>query len=249
MSIRIRVIPVLVLVALLSPLACFTLSRESPRLQRFVLSGATPPTTSAGGTVMLGLRRIDVAAYLAVPSIIVRRGQSELVVSEFHRWGESLGDGINRVVAANLTGVPPVQAVDVAPWPVGARHSYIVQLHVARFEGVSDSAAAQGGIHLLATWDIVRPRDGAVLVRGITDDRRGAWRVGDYAGLVNALDAALVRLAGDIGACLSGFRNDSTPPAASCRLTGDAASLPHHARSAPVQSKKLPVFSRGNRSI
>ncbi len=213
MSIRRRVTPVLVLVALLLPVACFKLSRESPRLQRFVLSGAAPPTTSAGAAITLGLRRIDVAAYLAVPAIVVRRGESEVVVSEFHRWGESLSDGINRVVAANLTGVPPVGAVDVAPWPVGARHHYIVQLHIARFEGVADSAATQGGIHLVATWDIRSPRDGAVLIRGTTNDRRGAWRVGDYAGLVNALDAALVRLAGDITHCLSGFRNDSTPPA------------------------------------
>jgi uncharacterized lipoprotein YmbA len=213
MSIRRRVTPVLVLVALLSPSACFKLSRESPRLQRFVLSGAAPPSTSTGAGVTLGLRRIDVASYLAVPSIVVRRGENEVVVSEFHRWGESLRDGINRVVAANLAGVPPVQAVDVAPWPVRAPHTYIVQLHVARFEGVADSAATQGGIHLLATWDILRPGDGTVLVRGTTDDRRGSWRVGDYAGLVTQLDSALVRLARDIGTCIAGFRNDSTPPA------------------------------------
>jgi hypothetical protein len=52
-----------------------------------------------------------------------------------------------------------------------------------------------------------------VLVRGSTDDRGGAFRVGDYAGLVTGLDAALSRMARDIGACLARFPNDSTPPA------------------------------------
>jgi hypothetical protein len=88
-----------------------------------------------------------------------------------------------------------------------------VQLHIARFEGIADSAAANGRVHLLATWDIIRPRDGAVLVRGTTDDRNSTWRVGDYGALVMELDASLLRLAQDIRACLSGFRNDSTPPA------------------------------------
>lgn len=211
--IRIRVAHALVLVALLTQPGCFKLARESPRLQQFVLSGTAQSTATTDIGQTLGLRRADLAAYLAVRAIIVRRGVNELVVSEFHRWGEDLAEGINRVVAANLAGSPPVRAVDVAPWQVRARHDYVVQLHISRFEGVADSAVANGRVHLLATWDIIRPRDGAVLVRGTTDDRSATWRVGDYAALVMELDASLLRLAQDIRACLSGFRNDSTPPA------------------------------------
>lgn len=219
----------LILAALLPQAACFKLSRESPPTQHFVLSSAVPiagslPTATAAATAAgamasqtLGLRRLDVAPYLAVPGIVVRRGLNEVVVSEFHRWGEHLDDGINRVVAENLSGVPPVQSVDVAPWRIGARHTFVVQLHVSRFEGVADSAAVQGRIHMMASWDIISPRTGVVLVRGTSDDRGRAWRVGDYAGLVVGLDAALQRLANDIRTCLSGFPNDSTPPATGCR--------------------------------
>jgi uncharacterized protein len=213
LRIRIRIARVLALGALLTQSGCFKLARESPRLQQFVLSGGAPSTAPTDTGQTLGLRRADLAAYLAVRAIIVRRGVNELAVSEFHRWGEDLGEGINRVVAANLAGAPPVRAVDVAPWPVRARHDYVVQLHIARFEGIADSAAANGRVHLLATWDIIRPRDGAVLVRGTTDDRSTTWRVGDYADLVMQLDGSLLRLARDIRTCLSGFRNDSTPPA------------------------------------
>jgi uncharacterized lipoprotein YmbA len=213
MSNRIRRASVCVLASLLPLSGCFRLSRESPRLQQFVLSSA-PPSAAANTRpgAALGLRRLDLASYLAVPSIIVRRGANELVVSEFHRWGEDLGESINRVVAANLAGSTSVRAVDVAPWQIGARHNFVVQLHVSRFEGIADSAATQGRIHLLANWDILSPRTGALLVRGTTDERDGSWRVGDYAGLVTQLDSALVRLARDISACVSRFQNDSTPP-------------------------------------
>ena len=213
MSLRIRLAPVLALATLLPLSGCFKLSRESPRLQQFVLSGASQPRPAVSVGLTLGLRRIDLASYLAVPTIVVRRGVNELVVSEFHRWGEDLGEGINRVVAANLAGSPPVRLVNVAPWQVQARHDYVVQLHVSRFEGVANSAETQGRIHLLAGWDIISPRNGALLMRGTTDDRGGSWRVGDYAGLVMELDAALWRLARDIRACLASFRNDSTAPA------------------------------------
>lgn len=225
MRIRTPLTHAFLLAVVLPQVACFKLSRESPPVQHFVLSSAVPitgsaPSATATATMAgqtLGLRRLDVSPYLAVPGIVVRRGLNEVVVSEFHRWGEHLDDGINRVVAENLSGVPPVQAVDVAPWRIGARHTFVVQLHIARFEGVADSAAAQGQVHMMATWDIISPRTGVVLVRGTSDDRRGVWRVGDYAGLVVGLDAALQRLANDIRTCLSGFRNDSTPPANACR--------------------------------
>jgi uncharacterized lipoprotein YmbA len=215
---------------------CFKLSRETPRLQQYVLSGpaqagavAGPvasattggPSTPSPAGLTLGLRRMNLAAYLTVPAIVVRRGENELLVSEYHRWGEALDEGINRVVAAYLVGSPPVRAVDVAPWPTRPRHDFVLQLHVSRFEGVADSAATEGRVHVLAGWDIIRPLDGRVLVRGNTDDRGGTWRVGDYASLVTGLDAALLRLARDIGTCLSRFPNDSTPPA-SCASTGTA---------------------------
>jgi len=214
---------------------CFKLSRQAPQLKQYVLSGASQQgafgdtvRSAAGGNatvparagLVIGLRRLDLATYLNEPAIVVRRGVNELVLSEFHRWGGDLDEGINRAVAAHLAGTPPVKAVDVAPWHARARHDYLLQLHVSRFEGVADSAASDGRIHMLAGWDIIRALDGAVLLRASTDDRGGSFRVGDYTGLVTGLDAALARLARDIGACLARFPNDSTPPASCASVTG-----------------------------
>lgn len=200
---------------------CVKLARESPKLRLYVLGSreanatATPagsaPAAARGG-MGIGLRRLELASYLSVPAIMMRRGSNELIISEFHRWGGDIEQGINRAVAAYLAGAPRVRSVDVAPWPAGARHDMLVQLRVSRFEGVADSAAVEGRVHVVTGWEFIRPLDGAVLVRGSTDDRSGTFRVGDYASLVAGLDAALAHVARDIGACLARFPNDSTPP-------------------------------------
>ena len=225
-STRLLVVAVPLLLA-----GCFKLSRETPPVRYYALGGGTagatvasaapagtPATSRSGLTV--GLRRLELASYLSVPEVMVRRGANRLDASEFHRWGGDIDEGINRAVAMYLASAPPVRAVDVAPWPARVRHDFIVQLHVSRFEGVADSAAAEGRVHVLAGWDIIRPLDGAVLMRGSTDDRGGAWRVGDYAGLIAGLDAAVSRVARDISACLARFPNDSTPPASCGSVVG-----------------------------
>lgn len=235
MRTHIRFTRLLVPAAALVLAGCFKLSRESPRLQLFALGGAAAanatsnsaanaasPATPVRTGLVLGLRRVDLASYLSTPAIMWRRGANQLVVSEFHRWGGDLDEGINRALAGHLAVLAPVQAVDVAPWQARARHDYVVQLHVSRFEGVADSAATEGRVHVMAGWDIIRPLNGALLMRGTTDDRGGAWRVGDYAGLVTQLDVALARVARDIGACLARFPNDSTPPSSCGSATAGA---------------------------
>jgi uncharacterized lipoprotein YmbA len=195
---------------------CYKLARHSPPLQQYVLGGASaavaePALVDTIG-LRIGIRRIDLVPYLAVPAIIVRRGAHEIVTSQFHRWGEDLGEGINQTVAARLTNAPPVTAVNVAPWAARSTHDFLLQLHVSRFEGVADSAAATGTVHVRAAWDIIRPFDGVMLVRGMTDYQDGRFTVGDYQSLVSELNTALDRVARDIRTCLGRFRADSLPP-------------------------------------
>jgi uncharacterized lipoprotein YmbA len=192
--------------------ACFRLARNPPPVLRFALTSPTPMAVPASG-VTIGVRRSHVAAYLAVPWIVVRRGDHEIVTSEFHRWGEKLEESINRVVSAHLANTPGVRAVEVAPWAALARHDFVVQLHVSRFEGVVPAAGGRGQVAMQIRWDILRPIDGRVLMRGTTEEREAPWTTGDYGSLVRGLDASLARVAQDISGCLAGFRNDSPPPA------------------------------------
>lgn len=207
-----RLLMPLVLIALAG---CVSLSRNAPDVQHFVLSGARTPIVASSddaGGLSIGLRRLDLAPYLTSPSIVVRRGVHVIETSAFYRWGEDLGEGINHTVAAHLANRAPVRHVNIAPWAARTHHDYLVQLHVTRFEGVADSAASTASVHVLTAWDIIRPLDGALLLRGTTDYREGQFPVGDYGAMVAALNVALQRVAEDLRACLGRFRGDTLPP-------------------------------------
>lgn len=212
-----RICRMILPLALLVLSGCFSLGRNTPLLEQYVLGGSRITAASASAPsatgLTIGLRRLDLASYLATLSIVTRRGDHQLIVSEFHRWGEDPAEGITRAVAAYLTAAAPIRAVDMAPWPVRSHHDYLVQLHVAGFEGVApaDTLATDGAVRVVASWELIRPGDGVVLARGSTNQEEGGWRVGDYAGLVTRLDGGLHNLAQDIVACL-GRIGPATPP-------------------------------------
>ena len=216
--------------------ACFSLSRDTPPLEQFVLGGTLAAETGAMSPdpagVTIGLRRLDLTPYLASSAIVVRRGANQMIVSQYHRWGEDPVAGINRAFAGYLAAALPVRAVDVAPWPVRSQHDFVVQLHVSRFEGVApaDAAATQGGAHLLASWEVHRPQDGAVLARGGTDYRESGWRVGDYPALVTLLNQGLDRMARDIVACLARI---GAPSAASSAVSAQPLACARSAAAGP----------------
>lgn len=197
--------------------ACFKLGRNAPPVQRYALatprSTPAPPATAGTRGITVGLRRAQLASYLAVPEVVVRRGEHRIDASEFHLWGGALDEAINRVVAAYLSGEKPVRAVDVAPWGTGTTHDYVVQLRVGRFEGAAGDRETSGAAYVQVAWDIIRPRTGALLLRGSTEQRT-PWRVGEYPELIRGLESGLGQVARDIGACLARFPNDSTPPSA-----------------------------------
>jgi uncharacterized lipoprotein YmbA len=201
---------------------CVSLGRDSPPVELYVIGGAASqeeigPLPGLEG-LTIGVRRLHLAPYLATPAIVVRRGSHGILTSDYHRWGEDLAVGINRAVARYLGDGAQFRTVDVAPWPVGSRYDYLVQLRITHFEGVvpalpPDGAAADavggmgaagatGSVHMAASWEIVRQQDGTVLTRGATEFRDHGWRVGDYAVLVALLDQGLVMVARDVAAAL-----------------------------------------------
>jgi hypothetical protein len=193
--------------ALLSVAGCFSLARPTPPLEEYVLgSGARAEAAARSrdtGAVTVGLRRLDLAPYLATTAIVVRRG-SRIETSGFRRWAEEPSAGIMRAVAVSLRASPAILAVDIAPWQVRAPHDYLVQLHITRLEGVApeDVTTAAGTVHVMASWEIIRAQDGTLVARGETDRREAGWQVGDYHGLVQRIDNGLSGLASDVAACL-----------------------------------------------
>ncbi len=190
----------LLLVPLLLLTGCFSLAREEPPQRHYVLGGSPLQETGAPAEglagLTIGLRQPQLAGYLETPLIVVRHGPHEIRLAEFHRWGEDLGAGINRAVAGYLMARAAFDGVDVAPWPAPARHDYLIQLHLVRFEGQvpEDPAATEGAATLSATWEIIDPQDGTIRARGSTSYRARGWTAGDYDGLVTLLDTGLREL-------------------------------------------------------
>ncbi len=197
------------LVSVAALAGCFSLGRTETPPTHYVLGtervqeSSQAPADLAGLTV--GVRRLRLASYLEAPFLVVRQGANRVTHSEFHRWGEPLSGGINRVVAGHLAARSIFRAVDVAPWPAREQYDYLVQLNVDRFEGLApdDPAGTGGEVHMLVTWEILRQRDGLVIARGTTDHRVSGWRVGDYGGLVRSLDEGLNVLTRDLANTLS----------------------------------------------
>jgi len=199
---------------------CFSLSRKSPPVERYVLGGirtapaSTLPSDSMG--LSIGVRRLDLAPYLATLAIVVRRADNEIVTTGFHRWAESPSAGLNRAVSGYLAAAPGIRYVDVAPWPVRTEPDFIVQLHVERLEGVV-GASREGEAQLLARWEILRPGDGMLLARGTTDYRASGWVVGDYGNLVARLDQGLLALTQELVTCLARVRAGTPQDSAAAR--------------------------------
>jgi len=206
--IKITYLPLLLPLLFLT--GCFSLSREEPPQQHYVLGESQlqdnrAPAESLAG-LSVGLRRVQVAEYLNTPLVVVRQGAHAIRFSEFHRWGEGLGGGVNRAVARHLTTRAAFETINVVPWAPQTRHDYLIQIHLLRFEGqVSSSSASEGAAYLLATWEIIDPQDGAVLARGTTDYQGGTWAVGDYDALVTLLDVGVGELSDDLVASLVGL--------------------------------------------
>jgi len=197
--------------ALIGLQGCLSLARSEPPQVHYVLGSeafrqeAAP--TDAVSDITVGFRRLKMASYLDVPFMVVRRGANQVDFAEYHRWGEPLKAGINRVVAGALVA-HGFQEVAVAPWPANTRFSYLLQIDVARFEGVAPDAPGptEGVVLLLATWTITRHLDGELIASGTTDYQRQGWRVGDYAGLVTLLEEGLGVIADDLAVVLAGLR-------------------------------------------
>lgn len=208
MTNAIRWICVLALVALSG---CFSLNRGDPSQRHYVLglglepagTEGTGPTGEVSG-VTIGLRAPRLAEYLGTPLIVVRQGPHRIEFSEFHRWGETLDQGINRTIAGYMAGRGLFRSVEYAPWPARSEQDYVVQLRILRFEGLAPDgpAATEGEALLLASWEILRAKDGALLARGTTEYHGEGWTVGDYDALVSLLEAGLSELADDLVAGL-----------------------------------------------
>jgi len=205
-----------ILLAMLALPGCFSLSRDSPPRQHYVLGSVLPAPEAAAPPVdagLVGLRTPALADYLATPFMVIRRGNHRVEFDEFHRWGEDLPRGFSRALASHLSSRMPAQRVLVVPWPTGTHPEHLLQVQLLRFEGVAPDGApgGTGSAHLVATWEILGSAGAVVLARGTTEVLDDGWVVGDFDALVQMLDAGIGTLAGEIAVELERVRATAAP--------------------------------------
>jgi uncharacterized lipoprotein YmbA len=162
------------LCVLLAPLllsAC--LAATSPSPSYYVL--ISPPEealpaegVSARGGPRVGLLPVGLPGYLQRSQMVVREeNRVGIRVDDYHRWGEDLGQGINRVLSVVLTNkLADVQGVAM-PLRTGVPADFRLQLDVRSFEGRPGDT-----VFLEVLWTI--QRDGRPVREGSFLSQRAA---------------------------------------------------------------------------
>jgi len=158
-------------------------------------------TTQGGGVAVVGsptvvLKTVELASYLKVRPLLVRKGGYEIEFKEYARWGEPLEQGITRVVREELAaGGVGVVAVGRAAGPEAA---YELSVRVLACEG-----AADGAVNFRAIWRVEKAEGlKPVLASGDFRSNDLPWDGKSEASLAGQLSRAVVGLAVEVGTAL-----------------------------------------------
>jgi uncharacterized protein len=159
--------------------------------RRYVLTPlpAAGPTASGASTLGVGVARVKLPAYLFDSSIVVRKGTNEVHYLPLTLWAERLDNGLQRVLAADLSVLLPTDRVRLSAWQV---EDISVEVHVAI--GQFDVDESGRGV-LVAWWRILAPGGEKVLKAGESrSTSQGPSPEADPSGAV----ATMSELVGDL---------------------------------------------------
>ena len=121
----------------------------------YVLSSPLP-ASSASDTASIGVLPVTLPGYLTRQQIVLREADGvNITIHEFDRWGESLGQGVSRVLCDALA----VRGVSALPLRTGAKVDDKHMLDIRRLDG-----PLEGNVTLDVVWRL--QRDGSVLNSG-----------------------------------------------------------------------------------
>ncbi len=159
----------------------------------YVLSSGSPTEAAKGARCMvLGIGPVEIPGYLDRPQIVSRVSANEIQPSDFDQWGESLAQGISRVLADNLAARLCVQRVEYFPWKGSMSVDHQVSLRVTRFEG-----QVGGSAELVVQWTLMGSDPKKVLKEKTSSFSEPASGPG-YEGLVSAQSRTVEKLSAEI---------------------------------------------------
>ncbi len=127
---------------------------SSPPNNFYVLSAHEFPAPS-GTAPALGVGPISIPEYLGRQNMVYNRVDNTLQVASQDMWAEPLGNGIQRVLVLNLTGLLNTQNVSIFPWRPERAPEFGVEVNLLQLDANENEAM------LTADWLVYRPGSSA----------------------------------------------------------------------------------------
>ena len=156
-----------------------------------VLPAATEHlATGESSQLKIGLKAVEMPAYLRSRSMVVRTGTNEIHFAEFDRWAEPLDQGISRVMKENLIASDKVASVTLNSHGDTMLNCEVV-IRILACEGVREENGT-GSIRFATMWEVqtVGTNSMATARGGFTADAV-AWDGKTYAQLAERLSKAI----------------------------------------------------------
>jgi uncharacterized lipoprotein YmbA len=141
--------------ALVSTLFLIACAGDPPPPQTHYLLRAEAPAATARveAPVSIGLRRVEVAAYLRQSGLVIATGDHQVRPARYHQWAEPLDEGLRRYLRAEIS---KALGYDISADAVQRRQwDYAVEVRVDQLHGTRSGEAL-----LSASWRITRGEGG-----------------------------------------------------------------------------------------
>jgi uncharacterized lipoprotein YmbA len=176
--------------------ALLTACGSSPKASFYTLGPdptLAPLTPSKPANVVVS--PVTVPDLLDRPQIVTRRGDNQVTLDEFARWGQPLKGDIARAIAGNLTTLLGSDRVSIFDTGLDAARTWRVRVDVIRFDAVPSES-----VTIEALWTVLPPGKAAP-VAGKSLVRQEMTTPG-FDGLVSAGDRALGAVSREIAAAI-----------------------------------------------
>lgn len=148
-------------------------------------------------SLRVGVGPLRTPEYLRRSQIVTRGDDSRVIVDDFHRWIEPLGNRVHTVVAENLDNLLADAVVVAFPYTHIADLDYQLIGRISRFDADADGTAV---LHI--QWGVIASRDEFVIQpRRVRYEVRAAGP-GDHEALIQAMSEVLLQFSRDVAASL-----------------------------------------------
>jgi len=162
-------------------------------------TGGEPETASDKRQVTIGVRPVELPAYLDRQQIVTRVSANELHLAGFDEWAEPLEDNFTRVLMENLSILLSRDSFMILHTRGPEPADYQVQVEVIRFDG-----SLAGHASLLARWTILGEDDKKIFLT-----KKSAFKAAaggpNYKALAAAQSRTVEALSREIAGAIKGL--------------------------------------------